>query len=285
MRFGNNYYYSPYASGHYPNHTTYVIGNIELCVNGSYYDLCADQLTPEQALFLCRSTGETYDRAYLSPVIGPINETFSYDPSSDSVANFSCPYSYFSSSCSFDLVYGNGCANNGGVAIISCIRGREHYQYCLNCHLIVPCILACSFGPVCVRKACTYTCYYFASCKLFSMHCIFIWLYTVLICDGLFFCFSDFHSTCNTGSLRLQDQGSGYFNNGSRFVIGRPSVCYNDSYIPYCTEFNSNTARAFCERLDSYYGKPQICMSSYQNVLKLVWDIYKMYCFILCKIA
>ena len=157
------------------------IGNIELCVNGSYYDLCADQLTPEQALFLCRSTGETYDRAYLSPVIGPINETFSYDPSSDSVANSSCPYSYFSSSCSFDLVYGNGCANNGGVAIISCIRGREHYQYCLNCHLIVPCILACSFGPVCVRKACTYTCYYFASCKLFSMHCVSIWLYTVLI--------------------------------------------------------------------------------------------------------
>ena len=142
MRFGNNYYYTPYAHGRYPNLTTYTIGNIELCVNGSYYDLCADQLTPEQALFLCCSTGETYDRAYLSPVIGPINETFSYDPSSDSVANSSCPYSYFSSSCSFDLVYGNGCANNGGVAVISCIRGKEHYQYCSNCHLIVPCILA-----------------------------------------------------------------------------------------------------------------------------------------------
>ena len=136
VRFGNNYYYySPYASGRYPNHTTYVIGNIELCVNGSYYDLCADQLTPEQALFLCRSTGDSYNRAYLSPVIGPINETFSYDPSSDSVTNFSCPYSYFSSSCSFDLVYGNGCANNGGVAVLSCINGKEHcsiISYCFD---------------------------------------------------------------------------------------------------------------------------------------------------------
>ena len=134
-RFSNNYYYTPYAQGRYPNHTTYVIGNIELCINGSNYDLCADQLTPEQALFLCRSTGGSYNRAYLSPVIGPINETFSYDPSSDSVANFSCPYGYFSSSCSFDLVYGNGCANNSGVAVLSCINGKEYcsiISYCFD---------------------------------------------------------------------------------------------------------------------------------------------------------
>ena len=79
------------------------------------------------------------------------------------------------------------------------------------------------------------------------------------LCDGIsaiIFLFSDVLTpTCNTGSLRLQDQGSGNFNNGTGFTIGRPSVCYNNSYISYCTEFNSNTARAFCGRLNYYYGK------------------------------
>ena len=60
--------------------------------------------------------------------------------------------------------------------------------------------------------------------------------------------------TCETGSLQLQDRGTGYLNNRTQFSIGRPSICYNNSYIPYCTSFDMNTARAFCGRSEYYYG-------------------------------
>ena len=110
-----------YARGQYPNLTTYTIGNIGIYVNGSYYDLCADQLTPTQASLLCNFTG--YDgHAYLFPVLGPVNETFSYGASSNGISNFSCPHDYFGSSCTYNIVYGNGCTNNGGRAVISCLK-------------------------------------------------------------------------------------------------------------------------------------------------------------------
>ena len=60
---------------------------------------------------------------------------------------------------------------------------------------------------------------------------------------------------CETGSVQLEDRGSGYLNNGTRFYIGRPSVCINSSYVPYCTLFDLNTARAFCGKGFKYYGK------------------------------
>ena len=125
MQFGNNYYLTPYSSGQYPNVTTYSVGNVEICVNNTYYDVCADQLTPEQALLICRSLRSDFNRAYTSAVIGPANEVYSYDASADSISNFTCPYGYFGSSCAYDIVYNNGCTNNGGLAVITCIRGKE----------------------------------------------------------------------------------------------------------------------------------------------------------------
>ncbi|XP_019854701.1 PREDICTED: uncharacterized protein LOC109583709 [Amphimedon queenslandica] len=185
VQIGNNYYYNSYSYGQYPNFTSYTTGNVEICVNNTYYDVCADQLTPEQALFLCRSAGFNADRAYTSAVIGPADEVYSYDASADSITSFTCPYGYFDSFCTYNFVYNNGCTNNGGLAVVSCVRDVE---------------------------------------------------------------------TCNTGSPQLQDRGQGYFNNGTAFSIGRPSICYNNSYIPYCTSFDMNTARAFCGSSEYYYG-------------------------------
>ena len=123
MQFGNNEYLTSYSYGQYPNFTTYSIGNVKICINNTYYDVCADQLTPEQALFLCRSAGVNSDRAYTSAVIGPADEVYSYDASANSISNFTCPYGYISPSCTYNFAYNNGCTNNGGIAVISCIRG------------------------------------------------------------------------------------------------------------------------------------------------------------------
>ena len=125
VRFGSINSGSSYSSGQYPNVTTYSVGNVEICVNNTYYDVCADQLTPEQALLICRSVRSDFNRAYTSAVIGPDNEVYSYDASADGISNFTCPYGYFGSSCTYDIVYNNGCANNGGLAVITCIRGKE----------------------------------------------------------------------------------------------------------------------------------------------------------------
>ena len=123
VQIGNNYYSTQYSYGQYPNFTSYSVGNVEICVNNTYYDVCADQLTPEQALFLCRSAGFNSDRAYTSAVIGPADEVYSYDASPDSITSFTCPYGYFDSSCTYNFVYDNGCTNNGGRAVVSCVRG------------------------------------------------------------------------------------------------------------------------------------------------------------------
>ena len=41
---------------------------------------------------------------------------------------------------------------------------------------------------------------------------------------------------CFDTQTRLVNTGSGYFNNGSRVVVGRVEVCINNVYTPVCND-------------------------------------------------
>ena len=124
MRYGDNYYSSPYVNGQYPNRTSYQIGNVQVCVNGTYTDVCNDGLTAEVANVLCQTyLGSNYV-GYPYALFGQENQ-FRYDYTSTGVYNVSCNsgVNYWNGySCFYNLTTGtNGCNNNGGLAVITCV--------------------------------------------------------------------------------------------------------------------------------------------------------------------
>ena len=140
MRFGDNYYSSPYVNGQYPNRTSYQIGNVQVCVNGTYTDVCNDGLTAEVANVLCQTyLGSNYV-GYPYALFGQKNQ-FRYDYTSTGVYNVSCNsgVNYWNGySCFYNLTNGtNGCNNNGGLAVITCVYCKSlSLFFCLSSFIL-----------------------------------------------------------------------------------------------------------------------------------------------------
>ena len=57
------------------------------------------------------------------------------------------------------------------------------------------------------------------------------------------------------GGSQLADRGYGTFSNGTEFSIGRPEICYNNSYIPVCeSNLTQEEAITFCSSSEGRYG-------------------------------
>ena len=140
MRFGDNYYSIPYVNGQYPNRTYYQIGNVQVCVNRTYTDLCNDGLTAELANVLCHSLRGSSYVGYPYALFGQGNQ-LRYDYTSTGVYNLSCNSgvtSWNDYSCFYNLTTGtNGCNNNGGPAVITCVRRKSHFSLSLSVSISV----------------------------------------------------------------------------------------------------------------------------------------------------
>ena len=60
--------------------------------------------------------------------------------------------------------------------------------------------------------------------------------------------------SCSSDSTRLAEQGYGTYLNDTSFVIGRPEICINGSYAPFCTNLNQTEIVTFCSTNRGYYG-------------------------------
>ena len=112
-----------YASGMFNNQTSFRIGYVEVCIDGSFHLVCNDNLDVETVSSICyNSVG--YRLGYPGALYGsdsdyllPGNSNGVYDiscPSNDYFSVYDCAYSTVSNSS-------NGCDLNGGPALVTCI--------------------------------------------------------------------------------------------------------------------------------------------------------------------
>ncbi len=114
-----------YGYGLFHNDTSFRIGYIEVCINGSYYAVCNDNLDVELTSYLCASAiGQQL--GYKGALYGSESD-YLKPGTSLGIHSINCStVNYFSTlSCSYSTVVNNsnGCNANGGPALVTCANG------------------------------------------------------------------------------------------------------------------------------------------------------------------
>ena len=114
-------YYTAYGS--LSNGTSFSIGSVQICENNSYSLVCNDAIENDSNTLgtLCYRA-ESYRRGLAYPLFGNIGD-YLYPLTNNVVTDIECsPDDYYQ--CNVSLTERSTCMNEGGNAVITCLRGK-----------------------------------------------------------------------------------------------------------------------------------------------------------------